>query len=392
MRRVILIGDGMGDYPLEQLSGETPLTRAKTPNMDGLARRGCLGLARNVPPSMPVGSDVANLSIMGYDPRIHYSGRGPLEAASMGIGLGKDDVAFRCNLVTVTGGLLDDYSSGHIPTAHAAELMEMLDGELGADGMRFHAGKSYRNLLVTGPGFEELECAPPHDHMGEPVADCLPAGPGQEKLRELMARGNVLLEDHPVNVQRRRRGEKPANWFWPWGQGRAPEMEPLTRRFGVSGSVVAAVDLILGLGVYAGLKPVTVPGGTGYLDTDYTGKANKAVELLKNEELVIVHVEAPDEAAHGGMLEEKVEAIERFDEEVVGTVVEALDGPGDYRVLVLTDHYTPISVRTHTPEPVPFAMYPRPDGMEPGDAFDEKSAAGRSVVEGCRLIDMLFDG
>jgi len=362
MKYVVLLGDGMSDEPIEELGGKTPLEYAKTPNMDRLAREGQCGLSYTVTDGFHPGSDVANLSVFGYNPAECYSGRSPLEAASMGVELGPNDVAFRLNLVTLTANYgklyMEDFSADHITTAEATELINYLQQELGGDEFDFYPGVSYRHLMVWKNGKDKLKFVPPHDISDQDVGDHLPQGDGADELISLMTSSQMLFCQHPVNVKREKERKLPATSIWLWGHGRAPMMETMQQRFGVNGgAVISAVDLIKGIGVYAGLDVINVPGATGYIDTNYRGKAEAALEALKTRDFVYLHVEAPDEAAHSGNLEDKLSAIESFDKEVVGVVLAGLPAFKDYRVMVLPDHPTPVARKTHTSDPVPFALY-----------------------------------
>ncbi|WP_305043710.1 cofactor-independent phosphoglycerate mutase [Geoalkalibacter sp.] len=401
MKYIILLGDGMADEPISELGGRTPLEAARTPNMDALARAGETGMVQTVPEGYHPGSDVANLTVFGYDPRTCYSGRSPLEAASMGIELGPADVAFRLNLVCLTphyGKLyMEDFSAGHISTVEARELITMLEKELGGGPFEFHAGVSYRHLMVWRGGRDRMQFTPPHDLTGQSVENDLPRGDGAEELIHLMTSSQMLLKNHPVNVQREKQRQVPANSIWLWGHGKAPRMATLQERYNLSGAVVAAVDLIKGIGVYAGLDIIEVPGATGYLDTNYRGKAEYAVEALKTRDFVYLHVEAPDEAAHGGMLDEKIRAIENFDREVVGPVRAGLEALGPHRILLQPDHATPVRKKTHTSQPVPYVLFDSAGGKLPanGAAGYHESAAlqtGMKVEEGWRLFDRLIRG
>ncbi len=393
MKFVILLGDGMADHPIESLGGKTPLEVADTPNMDRVAREGRGGLASNVPEGMPPGSDVANLSAMGYDPRLYYTGRAPLEAASMGVDLGPEDVAFRCNLVNVDleRGLMVDYSAGHITTAETNEIISSLQ-DVCSKG-KLYPGVSYRNLLVLEDKAERADCTPPHDIMDQPIADYLPKGEGSEILREMMEASVPILAEHPINQRRIAEGKRPANMIWLWGQGKAPKLPTLQETRGLSGAMISAVDLLKGIGVYAGLEVIDIPGATGVLDTNYEGKVEAALGPLERLDFVYLHVEAPDEMGHDGSLEKKIEAIRRFDARIVGPVLEGLEKSGhEWRVLVLPDHPTPVAMRTHTSEPVPFAMMGasiEPDEME---VFTEKEGArgGYGRVDGWRLMDEIM--
>lgn len=391
MKSIVLVGDGMADYSVPELGDLTPLQVADTPNMDFIAEHGRCGLAKTVPDFMPPGNDVANLSILGYDPAQYYSGRGPLEAASIGVALDKDDIAFRCNLITQRDGLIVDYSAGHISSEESRSLIDAVDSKLGAN-CKFHAGVSYRHLLVMKQG-ERAVCTPPHDVVGQPVNDVMPHGDGSNTLIDLIIASKAVLENHGINKRRRQDGKNTANLIWPWGQGKAPSMPSFKELYSVSGSVISAVDLLKGIGKYAGLDIIDVPGATGYLDTNFSGKAAYALDSLKMRDFVLVHVEAPDEAAHMGSIEAKIKAIEDFDKKVVGRMLDELGEYGDYRVLVLPDHYTPISVRTHTAEPVPFAIYSSAKKADGVDRFDEFAAKEGifGFVEGYNLMRLLMD-
>jgi 2,3-bisphosphoglycerate-independent phosphoglycerate mutase len=388
MKYVILIGDGMADEPCPELDGRTPLEAADTPHMDALAGRGELGLARTVPPGMPPGSDVANLSIMGYDPARYHTGRAPIEAASLGVELADDEVAFRCNLVTLepsdTDVTMIDYSAGHVPTEEAARLIAALDERLGDDGRSFTAGVSYRHLLVWRDGPLNAESLPPHDFTQQSVGQFFQAQGDTALVADLVRQSWEILPDHPVNQKRRADGLNPANSIWLWGQGTRPRMPTLAQRFGLTGAVISAVDLVRGLGVLAGLETILVPGATGWLDTDYAGKVAAALAALSRLDLALVHVEAPDEAGHSGQLDLKLQAIADFDARVVGPMVAGLEDVGPYRLLVMCDHPTPLSVRTHTSDPVPFVIF---DSTRPGEY-----SQGYSEAEARRTELMLEAG
>jgi 2,3-bisphosphoglycerate-independent phosphoglycerate mutase len=395
MKHIVMIGDGMADEPLAELGGKTPIEQARTPHMDALARIGQLGLVNTIPTGFHPGSDVANLSVFGYNPATCYSGRSPLEAAAMGVDLAPNDVAFRLNLVYLAGNYgklyMADFSAGHISTPEARELIETLQKELGGDEFSFYAGVSYRHLLVWKGGKDKFQFTPPHDLTGQSVEDHLPRGDGSLDLIYLMNSSQMLLSNHPVNKKRLEQGQAPANSIWLWGHGRAPRMETLQEKFGISGAVISAVDLIRGIGIYAGLDVINVPGATGYIDTNYRGKAEYALAALKSRDFVYLHVEAPDEAAHAGNLEEKIEAIENFDAQVVGPVVDGLKNLGDYRVLVLPDHPTPVRKMTHTSGPVPYILYGSngefpPVGKAAGYSESEAEATGILIEPGYRLM------
>ena len=395
---VILIGDGMSDWPVPALGGKTPLEAARKPNLDSMASEGAVGMVQVVPVEMYPGSDVSNLSILGYDPREVYTGRSPLEAASMGVELGEDDVAVRCNVVCLkhsgADSEMEDFSAGHIGTKEAAELLASLQALVDGKGVRFHPGVSYRHLMVWPGGNDAVVTTPPHDIHGKKITEYLPKGDGAELLLELMEISRELFADHPVNWKRVEAGKLPANSIWLWGQGKAPKMSPFPERYGLSGSVVAAVDLIKGIGSYAGLRVVNVPGATGYTDTNFRGKGEFALRELAERDFVLIHVEAPDEAGHNGDAEEKVRAIERIDAEIVGPLLTRARNEGDLRMLVLPDHPTPVAIRTHSQEPVPFVFYPTPEGLSSfaGKRYTEADAkaTGQFVAAGTSLIGYLL--
>jgi len=361
VKYILLVGDGIADYPVEELGGRTPLEVARTPHMDFIAKMGTLGRLRTIPEKMTPASDVANISILGYDPKKFYTGRGPLEAANLGIDLEDDDVAFRCNLITVLGDTLSDYSAGHISSKEAAALVRHLDQKLGTNRVRFFPGVSYRHLVLIKRGVDEhleaVQCRAPHDIIGQGVAKNLPKGENADMLVSLMQESRKILESHEINQVRIDLKENPANMIWLWGQGKKPSMPKFSEQYGVTGSVISAVDLIKGLGRILGLEVVNVAGATGYYDTDYKGKALAALKSLEDRDFVFVHVEAPDEAGHNGDLREKITAIERFDQLVVGTMLEAFRRKRNFRFLVLPDHATPLSLRTHTADDVCFGMF-----------------------------------
>lgn len=400
MKYVIIIGDGMADHPIRELKGLTPLQAAFTPNMDKLSAGSMLGMVRTIPEGMPPGSDVANLSILGYDPAKFYSGRAPLEAASIGVKLKKDDAVYRCNLVTLkfnknkTRALMEDYSSGHISTEEADELIRDIDKRLGSDTLKFYTGMSYRHLMVWSKGITELECVPPHDILGKEISDYLPVGKGDDLLRQLMVNSLDVLENHPINKKRIKQGKNPANSIWLWGQGRKPKIPTFKEKYSVKGSLISAVDLTKGLGIYAGFEILKVPGITGYLDTNYKGKAEAALKSLKKVDLVYVHVEAPDEAGHSGRYKDKVKAIEDFDKLVVGTIVKGMKNFGEYKILLMPDHATPIELRTHTDEPIPFVIYEsKKKRVNTNVGFNEDILRRKDLVvfeKGYKLMDFLI--
>ena len=400
---MVLLGDGMADYPVAELGGKTPLQAARTPHLDRLCQQGKLGLVRTVPPGLPPGSDVANLSIFGYDPALHFTGRAPLEAAAMGVKLGPDDVAFRCNLLTISRRgekeFMDDFSAGHISTQEARQIIAGIEKALGSHEFNFYPGVSYRHLLVWRNGGRSLSLTttPPHDITGKPIAEYLPRGEGQEGICGMMEEARQLLQNHPVNEARQKSGKKPANAIWLWGQGKAPSLLPITKRFGLAGSVISAVDLMKGIGFYAGLEIVNVPGATGYLDTNYAGKAEYALREISKKDFVYVHVEAPDEASHNGNLKDKIQAIEDFDGKIVGPILHGLQAYENFRLLVLPDHPTPLVLKTHSSEPVPFVVFSSEDGgraLKKERFFDELSAqkAGLLIEKGHELLEKFIEG
>lgn len=350
----------MADYPIEELDNKTPLEAAKTPNMDFIARCGLLGRVKTIPDKMAPASDVANMSILGYDPEKYYTGRGPLEAANLGVELGESDIALRCNFVTINNDNLIDYSAGHITTKETSILIDFLNQKLGTQKIKFYCGVSYRNLLVIKDAPAELlniQCLPPHDITGKKASRHLPKGKNADFLVNLMKESAKLLVSHEINQVRIDLGENPADMIWLWGQGRKPNLPTYKEKYNLTGSVISAVDLIKGLGKILGLEVINIPGATGFYDTDYEGKARAAIKTLEDKDFVFLHVEAPDEAGHNGDLREKITAIERFDHFVVGKILNAFKRKKNFRILVLPDHPTPLSVRTHTTEPVPFGIF-----------------------------------
>jgi 2,3-bisphosphoglycerate-independent phosphoglycerate mutase len=369
MKHVIIIPDGCADEPQEVLGGKTPLQAAHTPNMDRIAQQGVVGRANNVPQPLTPASDVATLSLFGYDPLVVYTGRAPLETAAMGIRLGPDDWAIRCNLVHIDNECMRDFTSGHITSEEGRPLIEALQKELGGDKgpngarLEFHAGVSYRNILVyrpaagtSAPFSAQTKTQPPHDVPDRPIAAHLSSGPGSDLLRSLMERSRSVLRDHPVNRNRREQHKRDATQIWLWGQGRAPSLQPFAEVYGKRGAIISAVDLVRGVGVLLGWQRIDVPGATGYLDTDYAAKGRAAVAALPQFDLVCVHIEAPDEASHEGKADAKVKALEEIDRHIVGPLLEALPRHGDWRILVSPDHRTTLRTRAHAYGMVPFAF------------------------------------
>jgi 2,3-bisphosphoglycerate-independent phosphoglycerate mutase len=357
MKYAIVLPDGAADEPVDSLGGRTPLEAARKPNIDWISTNGRQGLVYTVPPGFSPGSDVATLSLFGYDPQIHYSGRAPLEAAARGIEVAPDQLVFRCNFVTIVDEVLEDFTAGHISQREADLLIADLNAKLGGRSLRFHSGVSYRNLLVAHDATEgKLQCTPPHDIPNRKVAEYLPRGTGAEWVVSVMDKARAILAGHDVNLVRRDLGENPATDIWLWGQGRARPIEPFEKRYRAAGAVVAAVDLIRGIAKTVGMDVLDVEGATGFLDTNYAGKGAAAVAALDTYDLVIVHIEAPDEAGHLGDADAKVQAIERIDEFVVGPILEKLRTFDEWRILVAPDHPTPVGKRIHTDAPPPFCM------------------------------------
>jgi 2,3-bisphosphoglycerate-independent phosphoglycerate mutase len=400
MKYVIIHGDGMADWPCNELGGKTPLEAARKPNMDLLATRGILGLTATIPAGMPSGSDVGTMSMLGYDPRRYHTGRAPIEAASQGIAMGPADVVFRMNLVSLAPGAagaqtMNDFTAGHITSEEAARIVDDLRRELAGDGIEFFNGVSYRHLMVWRYGIGNTKLTPPHDISGKEISTHLPEGEGSERLRNLMKRAAMILSGHPVNAARRAAGKPAANSVWFWGQGTRPAVPTLKERFGIDGSVISAVDLVNGIGRLAGLAPIKVPGATGFLDTDYGAKARYGLESLKNHDFLLLHIEAPDEAGHMGRADLKTEAIEKIDELIIGPMLPALAAMGEFAILLQPDHATPSKLKTHSSEPVPFALLTSKEYSRmsaPGRRYTE--AAGKStgieVGDGYRLIESLL--
>jgi len=394
MKSVIFLGDGMSDHPIERLDGRTPLQVAKKPNIDRIAREGRNGLFETIPEGQPNGSAVGNLSVLGYDPATTYQGRAVLEAASIGVDLDERDVALRCNLITLDQGAIKNHSAGHISTEESKQIILALDAALGGGKgdrpVEFHTGVSYRHLLVLRGGWAspEVVCAPPHDHVGavtgdllpRPKTDAAPAAATAERLIELYEKSLPILADHPVNRARAAEGKDPAHAIWTWSPGRRPTMQTFEQRFDVRGAVISAVDLVLGLGCYAGMDLIHVPGATGLWDTNYEGKAQACLDALRDHDLVYLHVEATDEAGHAKDLELKIRCVEYLDQRIVGPVLDELDRRGiETTVSVLPDHPTPVETGVHASDPVPVAI--RTPGLA-ADAvmrYDETDAANGSL-------------
>jgi len=399
MKYIIILGDGMADYPLAELGGKTPLEVARTPFMDRMAAAGTLGLIDTIPQDLSPGSDVANLSVLGYDPKETYSGRGPLEAASMGLNLGPEDVAFRCNLVTLgpeEDPIMEDFTSGHISSEESAEILGDLNREVGSESIEFFPGVGYRNLMIWRQGKNDLKMTPPHDITGRSIGNYLPVGDGAEQIMALMHHSRKILKDHPVNKKRAAAGLRPATSIWLWGQGRAPKIIPLSDRYSIKGGMISAVDLLNGIGICAGLKIIPVEGATGYTDTNYLGKAEQALAALKEMDFVFIHIEAPDEMGHEGSIQGKIRAIEDIDKKVVGTVLHNIEQFNDFRVMVLSDHPTPICLRTHAADPSPFAVLSsdKDENLVTGLSFCESSArkSGVLISPGHKMMELFMRG
>jgi 2,3-bisphosphoglycerate-independent phosphoglycerate mutase len=396
MKYVLIVGDGMADLPQEDLEGQTPLEYAYKPNINRLAGSAILGgMVRTVPEGMEPGSDVANMNILGYDPRKYYTGRGPLEAIAMGVPMNKEDVAFRCNLVSTDGEKIIDYSAGHISSEEAREIIEILNKKLGSSKVQFYPGVSYRHLMVWRNGKDEQLLTPPYNIVGKPFKPYLPQGEGEEFLRSLIYNSYEILENIEVNKRRRGEGKPPANLIWLWGQGRLPQLPLFFLKWGLVGGVISAVDLIKGLGKSAGLQVINVPGATGYIDTNYEGKAEYALEALERIDFIFIHIEAPDECGHIADLENKIASIEAIDEKIVGKIIRELPSiDEDYKILILPDHPTPISVRTHTADPVPFLIYSSEKPLRGEENFSERWGKEREyfIEEGNRLIEIFLKG
>ncbi len=386
MKYLVLLCDGMADYKFEGLGGKTPMMLAEKSNMDRLAKTATVGLAKTVADNLKPGSDVANLSVMGYDPSECYTGRSPLEAASIGIALTDTDVTLRCNLVTLSDEenyedkTMIDYSAGDISSAEAAEIIKSVQEAFGNEIYSFYAGVSYRHCLVVKNGTVDLgNMTPPHDISGKIVGEYLSTHQNAAPLIDLMKKSVAVLKDHPVNLKRIAEGKRPANSIWLWGEGTKPQMQSFEDKFGVKAGIVSAVDLIKGIGKLAKCDVAEVKGATGYIDTDFEGKANAAKELFKKNDLVYVHIEAPDECGHRGEAENKVKAIELIDQHILGTLIDELENYGEYRILIMPDHPTPLITMTHARDPVPFLIYDNKNPQSGVETFTEESAASTGI-------------
>lgn len=398
MKYVIVLEDGMADEPIEALGGKTPLAYANTPNLDRLSKMSDIGMVHTIPEGMNPGSDTANLSVMGYDPKIYYSGRSPLEALSIGIPMKDTDIAIRCNIVTISEDdvpfeekTIIDHSSGEISTQECAILLEAVKKELQNDMYQFYVGTSYRHCLIWDKG-QVVELTPPHDVLTQVIGQYLPQ---DEVLREMMKKSYDILVNHPVNIARKEKGLNPANCCWFWGAGTKPMLSSFYEKTGKKGVMISAVDLLKGIAVGAGMDNVEVEGANGGLHTNYTGKKDAAVKALTQDgyDFVYIHIEAPDEMGHQGSYERKVQAIEFIDEKVIGPLVEELSAAGEeFRMLVLPDHPTPVRLRTHTPDSVPYMLYDSSAPLDKSWDYTEEAAtaSGNVVAKGCEMIDILF--
>ncbi|MDD2233875.1 MAG: cofactor-independent phosphoglycerate mutase [Desulfitobacteriaceae bacterium] len=397
MKYVIVLGDGMADYPIPQLDNKTPLQYARKPNIDFLAQHGKVGIVQTIPEGIPPGSDSANLSVMGYNPRVYYTGRSPLEAVSMGIELSDSDVAIRCNLVTLSeeenyrDKVMLDHSSDEITSEEAKILIEEINSHFKTADLNYYPGVSYRHCLIWKNGLINLNLTPPHDVLDKKVTDYLPQGEDNKILLNMMVESSKFLKDHPVNKARTKRGLRPANSIWLWGEGKKPALASFYDKYHLNGSVVSAVDLIKGIGICAGLKSVEVEGATGNTQTNFSGKVEAVLkELESGQDFVYLHIEAPDECGHHAEIDNKVRSIELIDEKIVSILLKEMEKYDDYRLLILPDHPTPIALRTHTTEPVPFLLYQKTAGMESGlSGYDEFQAkeTGLFFKEGYSLMD-----
>jgi len=403
MKYIVVLGDGMADYPVEQLDNKTPLQYANTPTMDYMAKHGTLGTVKTVPEGMPAGSDTANMAVFGYDPFVYYSGRSPFEAASMGVPMLDTDITFRCNLVTVSDAkpyeekIMIDHSSDEITTEEARELIKAVSEYLSTEVIKFYPGISYRHLMIWDNGPYAWELTPPHDILGKKVKDYMPKGPGSEIIEEMTKKSYEFLSKHEINKNRVARGLKPANSIWIWGEGKKPLLSSFYEKYNLKGSVISAVDLIKGIGMCAGMDVIDVEGATGNIHTNFIGKAKAALdEMAKGNDFVYIHVEAPDECGHRYEIENKYKAIELIDNQIVKVIKDEMQRIGeDYRMIILPDHPTPLSLRTHTSEPVPFLIYQSNDEKDNlNDVYNEFTSkeTGLYFPEGYKLMDYFIKG
>lgn len=402
MKYIIILGDGMADWPIDSLGGKTPLEVAYKPNIDRLSKASVLGLADTIPEGMPPGSDVANLSVLGFNPKVFYTGRSPLEAVSMGLKMNPDDTALRCNLVTLSNDdnyedkSMLDYSAGEISTAESTELIRDLAKDLNSEGIAFYPGVSYRHCLIWKNGPMNISLTPPHDISGKKITHYVPSSEGGNVALELMKKSVDILAKHPINLRRIERGLNPATSIWLWGQGKKPSVPLFVEKYGLCGSVISAVDLIKGIGIASGMKSVDVPGATGNIHTNFKGKADAALkELKEGRDFVYIHIEAPDECGHQGQLKEKIRSIELIDSLVLDTLLKGLEGLDEYRLLILPDHPTPIEIKTHSRDPVPFLIYDsrKADVRDSDAVYTEKYAKQTNLLiqDGYRLMDLFLE-
>ncbi|MCB2313401.1 cofactor-independent phosphoglycerate mutase [Clostridium tagluense] len=403
MKYIVVLGDGMADYPMKELNNKTPIQYASTPAIDYMAKHGIIGMVKTVPKGMPPGSDTANMAVFGYDPFVYYSGRSPFEAASMGVPMLDTDITFRCNLVTLSEGepyaekIMLDHSAGEITTEESAELIRALSEYLSTEAIKFYPGISYRHLMIWDNGPYEWKLTPPHDILGKKVKDYMPKGLNSEVIEEMTKKSSQFLSQHDINKKRVAKGLNPANSIWIWGEGKRPLLSNFNEKYNLKGSVISAVDLIKGIGLCAGLDIIDVEGATGNINTNYTGKAKAAMaELAKGNDFVYIHVEAPDECGHRYEIENKYKAIEYIDNKIVKVIKEEMDRLGeDYKMIILPDHPTPLSLRTHTSDPVPFLIYQSNDEKDnPNGCYDEFAAkdTGLYFPEGYKLMDYFLKG
>ena len=402
MKYVVLLCDGMADYPVPELGGFTPMAKADKPNMDMLAKKAEVGLVKTVADGLKPGSDVANLSVLGYDPALYYSGRSPLEAGSIGIDMKPTDVSFRCNLVTLSdeedydAKTIIDYCAGDISTADAKVIVDSLKEVFDNDEFTLYAGVSYRHCLIWNNGTLDVgTLTPPHDITGKPIRDYLPKHPNARKLYEMMKKSYDVLKNHPLNIERQKRGERPANSMWFWGEGVRKPLSSFKDKFGVNASMISAVDLLKGIGKFSGMNVVNVEGATGYLDTNFEGKAQAAIdELKRGQDFVYIHVEAPDECGHRYEIDNKVRAIELIDKKILAPLLKALEEYDDYKIMILPDHPTPLALRTHTNDPVPYMIYHKKGETKGVEKLCEESAkaTGNYAPVGHMLIEKFIKG
>ncbi len=400
MKTLVLLCDGMADYPVKELGGKTPMGASVTPNMNKLAKKSYMGLVKTVADNMKPGSDVANLAVLGYDPQIYYSGRSPLEAGSIGIDMKPTDVSFRCNLVTLSDEkdyadkTILDYCADDISTAEAREIVKTLAEHFNNDEFQLYSGVSYRHCLIWNNGTTDVgTLTPPHDITGKPIKDYIPSHPNAKKLYDMMVESYDVLKDHPVNKAREAKGLRPANSMWFWGEGTRKALMPFEEKYGLKGSIISAVDLLKGIGKFSGMNVVDVEGATGYIDTNFEGKANAAINEFKNgQDFVYIHVEAPDECGHRHEIENKKRSLELIDEKILGPVLNALEQYDDYKVLIMPDHATPLELRTHTNDPIPFLMYHKKGEIEGKDEFTEQTCkdTGVYIEDGHNILSMFL--